>query len=297
MTQHLLDMDDLSNEKITALFQVAKSYETKGIPVSQKSNFIAPLFYENSTRTSASFEIAAKSLGFKVLNFSIENSSSAKGESIEDTIQTFIAMGISTIVMRHSSDSLIFSLKETFINQCSFINAGSGARAHPTQTLLDLYTLQGLRIPFSNLKVAVVGDLKHSRVVRSLIKGFKCLGLSDYRLVSPPEFTIPDVDSEKVSHSLADGLEGVDVVIALRVQKERFLEEERLDLESYQEHFCLTESLIKAHCPDAKIMHPGPMNRGVEISSELADGPRSLIFKQVRNGVLVRAALLEEMAV
>lgn len=293
--KHLLNLDELTQSNIHSLLDKAKHYEQHGITPHTKKCLVASLFYENSTRTTASFEIAAKGLGFDVLNFSLDNSSLSKGESIADTTKAFIAMGVDAIIMRHKSERLIFDLKEAFGSDCSFINAGSGATAHPTQALLDLYTLRELGTPLENLNVALVGDLKHSRVVRSLIKLFGKMGLYNYRLVSPPEFSLEGANSSMVVSNLAEGLVGADVVIALRVQKERFIEGERLDLKAYQNSYCLRESIIEQCCPNAKIMHPGPMNRGVEIDSELADGPRSLIFKQVRNGVLVRAAILDSI--
>lgn len=295
MKKHLLHIDDLTREDVHALIEKSQHFSQHGIQPLACNALIAPLFYEKSTRTAASFEIAAKKLDLDVLHFSLENSSTAKGESLFDTIETLIAMGIELIVMRHSQENLINQLAEKFGTHCTFINAGSGMHAHPTQALLDLFTLSQLNIPLDQIKLALVGDVQHSRVVRSLIRLFEKVGLHHYTLVSPPDFSLEDADKNKSFTSLEQGIQDADVVMTFRVQTERFKAHEALDLAAYQASYTLTEENLNACCPHARVMHPGPMNRDVELSSEVADGPRSLILKQVQNGVLMRAAILEKL--
>lgn len=291
----LFDIESLSDDALNIIFSLASHYGQNGIEKIKNSGFMVPLFYEPSTRTTMSFEVAAKSLGLDVLNFSLANSALKKGESELDTIENLMAMGIDLFVIRHQSDALIKACIERLSASAHFINAGSGASAHPTQALLDVFTLSQLAIPFSELKIAIVGDLLHSRVVRSLLKLFKRVGIENYRLVSPPCFALDKADGNKVYDDLGKGIAGVDVVMTLRVQKERFSKDSHFDLSAYQQEFCIHKHHIEKYCPKAKIMHPGPINLGVEIDEDLTRDKNSLILQQVQNGVFVRAALIKAL--
>lgn len=291
----LFDIESLSDEMLNRIFELANGYAKNGIERLSDSGFMVPLFYEPSTRTTMSFEVAAKSLGLDVLNFSLANSALKKGESELDTIENLMAMGIDLFVIRHQSDVLIKTCIEKFATNAHFINAGSGVSAHPTQALLDVFTLSQLAIPFSELKIAIVGDLLHSRVVRSLLKLFKRVGIQNYRLVSPASFALDKADNNKVFDDLGKGITGVDVVMTLRVQKERFSKDSHFNVSAYQQDFCIKKHHLEKYCPKAKIMHPGPINLGVEIDEDLTRDKNALILTQVKNGVFVRAALIKAL--
>jgi aspartate carbamoyltransferase catalytic subunit len=251
---------------------------------------VASLFYEDSTRTRLSFETAAKRLSCDVMTFSVASSSVKKGESLRDTVQTISAMGIDAVVVRHPAAGAPYRIAEWI--DASVINAGDGRHAHPTQALLDALTLRHHR-EIAGLRVAIVGDVRHSRVARSNVKALHLLG-ADVTLVAPPTLLPESLEGwpVHVSHSLDDVVSEVDVVMLLRMQFERQDEALFPTVREYTARYGLTEARAARLKPDALIMHPGPMNRGVEVAAAVADGPQSLVTAQVRNGVAVRMAVL-----
>lgn len=253
---------------------------------------VASLFYENSTRTKVSFELAAKQLNMKHITVDLTSSSEHKGEALLDTLKILHAMGIQYFIFRHKQENLIQTLSNE-LKTASFINAGDGMHAHPTQTLLDLLTIKENKQQFDGLKVVISGDIKHSRVANSLIAGLSIMGVSDICLSTPDFFLPVKLDNTVLEPQLDKALEGADVVVSLRVQKERIRGNVDNELDSYRKAYQLTDTLLSKAKQDAIVMHPGPMNRGIEITSAVADGPQSVIFQQVSNGVFVRMAVLE----
>lgn len=292
--QHFLQISDLSRQQVEALIERALFFKQTGQFPSYQNRAVANLFYENSTRTRVSFELAAKNMQISVINLDLQTSSEQKGEVIEDTIKTIAAMGISSVVIRHKQDGLPQLLAERCLNDSlHIINAGDGQHAHPSQAMLDMMTIVASKPKLDQLKIAVVGDVRHSRVVHSLQALCALMGIGELVMVAP-ELWQPDVISfGRVTTSLKEGLEDADVVMCLRVQRERLLETEQLDLEHYRAHYAITPKTLSYARSDALLMHPGPMNRGVEIDSEVADGAQSVILKQVQHGVFMRMAILE----
>ncbi|MDQ4067911.1 MAG: aspartate carbamoyltransferase catalytic subunit [Actinomycetota bacterium] len=252
---------------------------------------VVSLFYEESTRTRLSFEMAAKRLSADTMNFALSSSSVKKGESLRDTCQTIEAMGVDALVVRHSSAGVPWQVASWV--GCSVVNAGDGWHEHPTQALLDCYTIRGRRGSLEGLRIAVVGDVKHSRVARSGVLAFTLLG-AEVTLVAPPTLLPPSLDGwpVEVSADLDGVLPKVDVVYLLRMQGERQTEALLPSLREYTARYGLTRERARLLPEDALVMHPGPVNRGVEIASEVADLPRSVITRQVANGVAVRMAVL-----
>lgn len=253
---------------------------------------VASLFYENSTRTKVSFEIAAKQLNMKHITVDLAKSSEHKGETLLDTLKILEAMGIQCFIFRHKQENLIDTLSDN-IKTVSFINAGDGMHAHPTQTLLDLLTIKQHKATFEGLKVVISGDIKHSRVANSLIAGLTTMGVTDIHLSTPDFFLPGKLDNTVIEPCLEKAVEGADVLVSLRVQKERIEGDLEKELVSYCKSYQLTARLVSKAKKDAIVMHPGPMNRGIEITSDVADGSHSVIFQQVNNGVFVRMAALE----
>ena len=253
---------------------------------------IAHLFFENSTRTRCSFEIAAKKLGATVINLDITTSSLSKGETVLDTVQNLQAMGVNAMVIRHGDNGLVAEVAQVVGDDIAIINAGCGTLQHPSQALLDVLTIAQHKPDFSALKVAIIGDLKHSRVSHSAIQALQVLGVRDIRVIAPSELLPKNVAQLPVTlfHDLKTGLADVDVIITLRLQKERM--QTALDVNSFIAQYQLTTTRLAYAKPDAIVMHPGPMNREVEITAEVADGPQSVILQQVANGVLARMAIL-----
>ena len=252
---------------------------------------LATVFYENSTRTRTSFEIAGKYLSADTVNLAVSTSSVQKGESLRDTIRTIEAMGFDLMVMRHAmAGTPHYVARHTKMN---IINAGDGYNEHPTQALLDMFTMRQYRGSLEGLKVAIVGDILHSRVARSNIYGLSKYGC-DIRVVGPPTLIPAGIEEldVKVCYHLEEALEGVEVVNVLRIQLERQQAGLFPSLDEYSQRFGLTRERLRVADPDVLVMHPGPMNRGVEISSELADSAQSVIEAQVGHGVAVRMALL-----
>jgi aspartate carbamoyltransferase catalytic subunit len=255
---------------------------------------VGNLFFEPSTRTRVSFELAAKRLGADVVNLDMQSSSRVKGETVLDTIYTLQAMLVDVFVMRDAEPGLPAYVAAHVAPHVSVVNAGEAHVSHPTQGLLDVLTIRQRKGDLGNLSVAIVGDLSHSRVARSTGRALLTLGVGELRLVSPASL-MPDAHElagASRHHSLAEGVKGVDVVMALRIQYERMSAEDKLDATAFYREWGLSAENLKHARPDAIVMHPGPMNRGVEITSDVADGPHSVIRQQVTNGVAVRMAVL-----
>ena len=296
MNKHLLSMRDLSSSDVERILDTAESFREVGTRVIKKvpalrGRTVVNLFYENSTRTRISFELAAKRLSADVINFSTSGSSVAKGESLKDTALTLEAMGADAIVIRHSSSGSPNTLTRWV--EASVINAGDGTHEHPTQALLDLYTIREHFPSFEGLRVAIVGDVLHSRVARSNTHALARMG-AEVTLVGPPTLIPPEAPAwgAQVSYELDAVLPKLDVCYMLRVQRERQRQQYFPTVREYSRLFGLGRDRVDALPEGALIMHPGPMNRGVEIASDMADLPRSLITDQVTNGIAVRMALL-----
>jgi aspartate carbamoyltransferase catalytic subunit len=295
--RHLLDIDDLGGrEGIEEVMRLTDSFvEVSGRAIPKvpalRGKTVAWLFYEDSTRTRLSFETAAKRLSADTMNFSVSSSSVKKGESLRDTARTIEAMGIDAIVVRHSSSGAPHRIAEWV--DASVINAGDGWHQHPTQALLDTYTLRSRFGDLDGRHIAIIGDIKHSRVARSDVWAFTQMGAT-VTLVAPPTLLPPSLDGwpVRVSHDLDAVLPTVDVAYLLRMQNERMTEALLPSLREYTAQWGLTNERVDLLRDDAVILHPGPMNRGVEIAAEVADLPRSMILDQVRNGVSVRMAVL-----
>jgi len=294
--KHLLSVTQLRPEDITAVLDTADSFREVGTRVIKKvpalrGRTVVNLFYESSTRTRISFELAAKRLSADVINFSTSGSSVAKGESLKDTALTLQAMGADAIVIRHSSSGSPNTLTRWV--EASVINAGDGTHEHPTQALLDLYTIREHFPSFEGLRVAIVGDVLHSRVARSNTHALARMG-AEVTLVGPPTLIPPEAPAwgAQISYELDAVLPKLDVCYMLRVQRERQRQQYFPSVREYSRLFGLGRDRVDALPEGALIMHPGPMNRGVEIASDVADLPRSLITDQVTNGIAVRMALL-----
>jgi aspartate carbamoyltransferase catalytic subunit len=294
---HLLSIDDLDLAELTALLDLSDQFvavnqrEIPKVPA-LRGKVVASLFYEESTRTRLSFETAAKRLSCDVMTFSVSQSSVKKGESLRDTVQTIAAMGIDAIVVRHPAAGAPNRIVDWI--DAAVVNAGDGRHAHPTQALLDVLTLRRHRGPsLEGLRVAIVGDVRHSRVARSDVKALHLLG-AEITLVAPPTLLPESLEGwpVAVTYDLDDVISEVDVVMLLRMQIERQQEALFPTLREYTARYGLTVARAARLKPDALVMHPGPMNRGVEVAAEVADGPASLVTEQVGNGVAVRMAVL-----
>ncbi|MGQ3892848.1 aspartate carbamoyltransferase catalytic subunit [Legionella sp. CNM-4043-24] len=294
--KHFLEISQLSLDEINRLLQRAMQFKREGHYPSLAGRHMANLFYENSTRTRSSFELAARHLSLSVLNLNLSASSESKGETLNDTIANLAAMGIDLFVLRHTQEGIQQELANTFAQQdIHFINAGDGRHAHPSQAMLDVMTILEHREDLSRLKIAIVGNIRHSRVANSLQCLFAQMGVGELRLIAPCIWQPETVHFGQTGDSLSDGIRDADVIICLRVQKERLAETEHLDLQSYHQQYALTQERLLLAKPDVMVMHPGPVNRGVEIDSEVADGPNSFILNQVTNGVFMRMAIIEAL--
>jgi aspartate carbamoyltransferase catalytic subunit len=296
LNDHLLSMHDLSPRDVTRILDTAESFREVGSRVIKKvpalrGRTVVNFFLENSTRTRISFELAAKRLSADVINFAASVSSVSKGESLKDTALTLQAMGADAIVMRHSSSGSPKQL--TAWVDAHVINAGDGTHEHPTQALLDLYTIREHLGRLDGLRVAIVGDVLHSRVARSLSFGLATMG-AEVTLVGPPTLIPPDAPSwgVQVSYDLDGVLPKLDVCYVLRIQTERQRLEYFPSLREYARMFGLTRARAEMLPEGTLVMHPGPMNRGIEIDSDVADLPASVIEEQVTNGIAIRMALL-----
>ncbi|MEY1660718.1 aspartate carbamoyltransferase catalytic subunit [Isoalcanivorax beigongshangi] len=297
--RNFLTIDALPRSILEEILDTAASFvdvgdrSIKKVPL-LRGKTVINLFFEPSTRTRTTFELAAKRLSADVLNMDIARSSTSKGETLMDMLRNLEAMSADMFVVRHGDSGAVDYIARHATPEVAIINAGDGRHAHPTQAMLDMYTIRHYKGGFAGLKVAIVGDILHSRVARSEIHALNILGAEEVRVVAPRTLLPADIDSlgAKVFTRLEDGLRDADVVIALRLQKERM---SAALLPSESEFFRLygltNERLAVAH-PDAIVMHPGPINRGVEIASEVADGPRAVILHQVTFGIAVRMAVM-----
>lgn len=298
--RHLLTLRGLTRDQLTELMDCAETFLS---PSGQRvirsraleGRTVANLFFEPSTRTRASFDLAAKRLAADVLNLDVNTSSRKKGESILDMIYTLQAMQVDVFVIRDASAGVPAYIARNVNDYVSILNAGEADVSHPTQGLLDLLTIRQHKADFANLSVAIVGDIAHSRVARSAVHGLTTMGVRDIRLVSPRALA-PDPEempSARIIHRLDDGIRGVDVVMALRIQRERIGNLDGIPgIDEYFANYGISHERMKLAAPNAIVMHPGPMNRGIEIESSLADSRHSVITRQVTNGVAVRMAIL-----
>ncbi len=296
----LLGIKELSAEEINLILDTAGGFkdvigrDIKKVPALRGKTAVN-LFFEPSTRTRTSFELAAKRLSMDVINFAITMSSVVKGESLIDTALTVQALGADFIIIRHSSSGVPHLLSTKV--KASIINAGDGTDEHPTQALLDAFTIREKKEKIDGLEIAIVGDIAHSRVAKSNIYCLKKLG-AKVRLIGPPTL-IPEKIQElgvTVFHSMEEGLKDLDVLMMLRIQMERQGKGFFPSTDEYAKNWCLTTERLSLAKDDAIVMHPGPMNRGIEIVSEIADGPRSVILEQVTNGIAVRMAVMYLLA-
>ena len=301
--RHFLTTDGLDRRILTEILDHAESFAVVGDrPVKKvpllRGKTIVNLFFEASTRTRTTFEIAAKRLSADVQNLSVNLSSTTKGETLRDTLHTLEAMHCDMFIIRHASSGAAHFIARQVSPHVSVINGGDGRNAHPTQALLDMFTIRQHKPDFASLKVAIVGDVTHSRVARSDIHALKTLGVKEIRVVGPKTLIPAGIETlgVQVFNNMEAGLKEVDVVIMLRLQRERM---RSALLPSEQEYFrCygLTEERLKLAGEEVMVMHPGPINRGIEIDSRVADGARSVILQQVSNGIAIRIAVMAMIA-
>jgi aspartate carbamoyltransferase catalytic subunit len=297
--KHLLTTEGLPRALIEEILASADQFvsvgdrEVKKVPL-LRGKSVFNLFFENSTRTRTTFEIAAKRLSADVINLNINASSASKGESLLDTIDNLAAMNADLFVVRHAESGAAHLIAQHVKPGVAVINAGDGRHAHPTQGLLDMYTIRHYKKSFHHLSVAIVGDVLHSRVARSDIHALTTLGCPDVRVIGPKTLLPADVERMGVSvhHDMLRGLEGCDVVIMLRLQNERMSGSLLPSAHEFFKSYGLSAEKLARAKPDAIVMHPGPMNRGVEIDSPIADGTQSVILPQVTFGIAVRMAVM-----
>jgi aspartate carbamoyltransferase catalytic subunit len=300
---HLLSTEGLSKDILTQILDTASNFvsvndrEVKKVPL-LRGKSVFNLFFENSTRTRTTFEIAAKRLSADVFNLDIARSSASKGETLLDTIDNLSAMAADIFVVRHSESGAPYLIAKHVAPHVHVVNAGDGRHAHPTQGLLDMYTIRHYKQDFSNLRVAIVGDVLHSRVARSDIHALTTLGAAEVRVVGPRTLVPADMASMgvRVFHNLEEGIKDCDVIIMLRLQNERMSGALLPSSQEYFKSFGLTEKRLELAKPDAIVMHPGPINRGVEIDSAVVDGPQAVILSQVTFGIAVRMAVMSIVA-
>lgn len=301
--RHLITLDGLDPGLMRELLERAQDYLCRPGQLPQRGDdlrgwTVANLFAEPSTRTRASFELAALRLGADTVNLDVMLSSRIKGESIIDTIYTLEAMQVDVFVIRDAQPGIIDFIARHVGDHVSVISGGEAHISHPTQGLLDALTIHQHKGGFHDLVVTIVGDIRHSRVARSAHRALTALGIAELRLVAPEDMMpeLHEFQGARRFSSFDDGIAGVDVVMMLRIQKERIAEAMPTDIDRYHELYGLTATRLARAKPQAIVMHPGPMNRGVEITSEVADGPQSVIRRQVANGVAIRMAVLAHIA-
>jgi len=301
--RHLLTIEGLPREILVHVLDTAQSFvgvsgrEVKKVPL-LRGKSVFNLFFEPSTRTRTTFEIAAKRLSADVINLAVATSSQSKGETLLDTIDNLGAMHADMFVVRHSQSGAAHLIARHVAPHLHVINAGDGRHAHPTQGLLDLYTIRHHKKDFSRLAVAMVGDVLHSRVARSLIHALTTLGVPDVRVVGPKTLLPENIDrlGVRVFHDMFSGIRDCDVVVMLRLQNERMKGPLLPSAQEYFKSYGLTAEKLGLAKRDAIVMHPGPMNRGVEIDSAVADGPHAVILQQVTFGIAVRMAVMSILA-
>lgn len=286
---HFLNIENLSAQQILEILELADTVKPKSL----NEKTVASLFFEPSTRTKITFELAAKRLGADFINIDIANSSTSKGESILDMIRTLEAMQCNMFIVRHSTSGIPHYIAEQVGDKISVINAGDGTHAHPTQAMLDMYTIKKYKNNFNNLNIAIVGDILHSRVAKSLIASLNILKVNNINIIGPKNLMPNNIDELNVTYSdkLEEGIDQVDVIIMLRLQKER-MHEALISTDDYYREFGLTKNKIKSAKKNVIVMHPGPINRGIEIDSDVADGPNSVILDQVSAGISIRMAVM-----
>jgi aspartate carbamoyltransferase catalytic subunit len=300
--KHLVDINALTKHNIEALFEQAHYFKTAAIKTTQQlhtGRSALALFFEDSTRTMVSFQLACQRLGIDMTALNIAHSSTNKGETLQDTVLTLNAMEPDLFIVRHQQNHIhqkmmAWNLVNSNGYETSIINAGDGTNQHPTQGLLDLFTIHQHKADFAKLKVAIIGDIKHSRVTNSLIDGLNIMGVGQINLFAP-EHLIPNERKHLAVNTINVALSDADVVVMLRIQKERFNQHDEVPFSDWHENYGLNTERLKLAKTDAIVMHPGPINRGIEISDEVADGPQSVILQQVKNGVLMRQALIHQI--
>ena len=297
--KHFLTIEGLSRPLLLDILNHAESFSGVGERVVKKvpllrGKTITNLFFEPSTRTRTTFELAAKRLSADVLNLNIASSATKKGESLLDTLHTLEAMHCDMFIVRHADSGAAHYIASKVSPGVSVINGGDGCHAHPTQAMLDLFTIRKHKDDFSRLRVAIVGDILHSRVARSEIHALSIIGVNEIRVIGPRTLIPRDIQTlgVHVFHDLATGISGADVIIMLRLQNERMYSALLPDESEYFNLYGLTEKKLALAKPDVIVMHPGPVNRGVEIDSAVADGDRSVILQQVSHGIAVRMAIM-----
>jgi len=297
--RHFLTIEGLSKALLTEILDTADSFismeqqSVKKVPL-LRGKTVVNLFFEASTRTRTTFELAAKRLSADVINLDISTSATSKGETLLDTLKNLEAMASDMFVVRHANSGAAHFIAEQVTPNVAIINAGDGRHAHPTQAMLDMLTIRRHKGDFENLSVAIVGDILHSRVARSQIHALKILGVPDIRIITPNTLRPYDIESMGVTvyNRMIEGLAGADVVITLRLQNERMQSALLPSEHEFYSLYGLSADKLKYAKPDAIVMHPGPINRGVEIDSDIADGSRSVILNQVSYGVAVRMAVM-----
>ena len=302
--QHLLSTEGLPArilydilDRASAFVDVAGRGEIKKVPLLHGKS-VFNVFFENSTRTRTTFEIAAKRLSADVVNLNIGSSSTSKGETLLDTVDNLCAMHADMFIVRHAQSGAAHLIAKHVAPEIHVINAGDGRHAHPTQALLDMFTIRHYKKEFHNLRVAIVGDILHSRVARSQIHALTTLGVPEVRVIAPKTLLPSHVEQlgVRVFHDMEQGLRDVDVVLMLRLQNERMQGAALPSAQEYFKYYGLTQEKLAFAKPDAIVLHPGPMNRGVEIDSSVADGSQSVILPQVTFGIAVRMAVMSALA-
>jgi aspartate carbamoyltransferase catalytic subunit len=302
---HLLTLEGMPKDQILYILNTAKQFlsvtapnrEVKKVPL-LRGKSVFNLFFENSTRTRTTFEIAANRLSADVVNLDIPTSSTSKGESLMDTIDNLVAMQADIFVVRHNISRAPIEIANHVPDYVHVINAGDGSHQHPTQGLLDVYTMRHFKKDFSKLSVAIIGDILHSRVAKSNIYALTTLGCNDIRAIGPESLLPSDLARDlsslgvKIFHKIEDGIKDVDVVMTLRIQKERMEQGQVPEGAAFFKQFGLNQERLAKAKSDAIVMHPGPMNRGVEIDSSIADGNQSVILSQVTFGIAIRMAVM-----
>jgi aspartate carbamoyltransferase catalytic subunit len=297
--KHFLTLEGLSRELLIKILDKTEGFlgvarqAVKKVPLC-RGKTVANLFFETSTRTRTTFELAAKRLSADVLTLNIAASSTSKGETLLDTLRNLEAMHVDMFVVRHAESGAAHFIAQHVAPGVSVINAGDGRHSHPTQGMLDMFTIRRHKGDFSRLIVAIVGDILHSRVARSQLAALRTLGAGEVRIIAPRTLLPAEPESlgARVFHDLREGVRDADVVIMLRLQRERMRGAMLPSEHEYFQLFGLTEKRLATAKPDAIVMHPGPINRGVEMDSQVADGPRSVILEQVSNGIAVRMAVM-----
>ena len=306
---HLLTLEDMPKEQILYILNTAKQFvsvtapnrEVKKVPL-LRGKSVFNLFFENSTRTRTTFEIAANRLSADIVNLDIPTSSTSKGESLMDTIDNLVAMQADIFIVSHNISRAPIEIANHVPDYVHVINAGDGSHQHPTQGLLDVYTMRHFKKDFSKLKVAIIGDILHSRVAKSNIHALTTLGCNDIRAIGPESLLPSDLAKDlsslgvKIFHKVEDGIKDTDVIMTLRIQKERMDQGQVPEGAAFFKQFGLNQERLAMAKPDAIVMHPGPMNRGVEIDSAIADGKQSVILSQVTFGIAIRMAVMSIVA-